>query len=120
MPPRCKRNSRGPAPPRARPAQRDALGGRTAAAADLLKLLGNEHRLLILCALSARREMSVGELVGQSGISQSALSQHLARLREDGIVAFRRDAQMVYYRIADRRAARVLERLGDIYCQEAE
>jgi DNA-binding transcriptional ArsR family regulator len=97
----------------------DALAEHTGAAAGLLKLLANEHRLLVLCLLSARGEMSAGKLVVESGLSQSALSQHLARLRADGIVAFRRDAQMLYYRMADTRASRVLDRLNDIYRGDA-
>lgn len=70
------------------------------AAAELLRVLGNEHRLRVLCALRMG-ELSVGRLAGRVGLSQSALSQHLARLRADGVVATRRDAQTIYYRIAD-------------------
>jgi ArsR family transcriptional regulator len=69
-------------------------------AADLLRMLANEHRLRVLCALKTG-ELSVGRLVERVGLSQSALSQHLARLRADGVVATRRDAQTIYYRIAD-------------------
>ena len=76
-------------------------------AAQLLKLLGNEKRLLILCFLAVRGEMTVGELVGVVKLSQSALSQHLARLREDGLVTFRRTSQTLHYRVADQRALRV-------------
>src|SRR5712672_1128699 len=85
-------------------------------AAQLLKLLGNEKRLLILCFLAVRGEMTVGELVGVVKLSQSALSQHLARLREDGLVAFRRTSQTLHYRVADKRALRVLQVLKEIYC----
>ena len=85
-------------------------------AANLLKLLGNEKRLLILCFLAARGEMTVGELVDVVELSQSALSQHLSKLRADGLVAFRRDAQTLYYRVADRRALQVLQVLKQIYC----
>ena len=60
--------------------------------------------------------MSVGQLVEAVGLGQSALSQHLAKMREEGIVATRRDAQTVHYRIADKNAARVLALLKDIYC----
>jgi ArsR family transcriptional regulator, virulence genes transcriptional regulator len=94
----------------------EALAAQAAAAARMLKLLGNEHRLLILCFLVAHKEMRVGELVSAVGLSQSALSQHLAILRADGLVTFRRDAQTLYYRISDLRAARVLKLLKDIYC----
>jgi DNA-binding transcriptional ArsR family regulator len=85
-------------------------------AAHLLKLLGNESRLLILCFLAVRGEMTVGELVDVVKLSQSALSQHLARLREDGLVTFRRDSQTLHYRVIDQRALRVLQVLKDIFC----
>src|ERR1700681_2928476 len=85
-------------------------------AAQLLKLLGNEKRLLILCFLSVRGEMTVGELVEVVKLSQSALSQHLARLRADGLVAFRRTSQTLHYRIADRRALQIIQVLKEIYC----
>jgi DNA-binding transcriptional ArsR family regulator len=85
-------------------------------AAQLLKLLGNEKRLLILCLLAARDEMTVGELVGVVKLSQSALSQHLGKLRADGLVAFRRNSQTLHYRVADKRALHVLQVLKEIYC----
>jgi DNA-binding transcriptional ArsR family regulator len=85
-------------------------------AAQLLKLLGNEKRLLILCFLAARGEMTVGELVGVVKLSQSALSQHLGKLRADGLVAFRRNSQTLHYRVTDKRALRVLGLLKEIYC----
>lgn len=86
-------------------------------AAQLLKLLGNEKRLLVLCFLAARGEMTVGELVDVAKLSQSALSQHLARLRADGLVTFRRNSQTLHYRVADKRAMRVLKVLKDIFCE---
>jgi DNA-binding transcriptional ArsR family regulator len=89
-------------------------------AAQLLKLLGNEKRLLILCFLAARGEMTVGELVGVVKLSQSALSQHLARLREDGLVVFRRTSQTLHYRVSDKRALRVLQVLKEIYCGDVK
>jgi DNA-binding transcriptional ArsR family regulator len=89
-------------------------------AAQLLKLLGNEKRLLILCFLAVRSEMTVGELVGVVKLSQSALSQHLARLREDGLVVFRRTSQTLHYRVADKRALRVLQVLKEIYCGDVK
>jgi ArsR family transcriptional regulator, virulence genes transcriptional regulator len=85
-------------------------------AAQLLKLLGNEKRLLILCFLAARGEMTVGELVDVVKLSQSALSQHLGKLRADGLVAFRRTSQTLHYRVADKRALRVLQVLKEIFC----
>ncbi|SEC45346.1 transcriptional regulator, ArsR family [Rhizobiales bacterium GAS188] len=86
-------------------------------AARLLKLLGNENRLLIMCLLAVRGEVTVGGLVEALELSQSALSQHLARLRRDGLIAFRRQSQTLHYRIADQRAAQILEVLKDIYCK---
>jgi ArsR family transcriptional regulator, virulence genes transcriptional regulator len=85
-------------------------------AAQLLKLLGHEKRLLVLCFLAARGEMTVGELVGVAKLSQSALSQHLAKLRADGVVEFRRTSQTLHYRVVDQRALRVLQLLKEIYC----
>ena len=69
-------------------------------------------------AWTAGTSLSVGALVEEVGLSQSALSQHLARLREDGLVAYRRDAQSLHYRIADPDVVRVLAVLRDIYCPE--
>ena len=89
-------------------------------AAQLLKLLGNEKRLLILCFLAVRGEMTVGELVGVVKLSQSALSQHLARLREDGLLVFRRTSQTLHYRVADKRALRLLQVLKEIYCGDVQ
>lgn len=85
-------------------------------AAQLLKLLANENRLLILCRLVAEREMSVGDIAAAVGLSQSALSQHLAKMRDDGLVATRRDGQTIFYRLADRNVARVLTLLKNIFC----
>lgn len=93
-----------------------ALERKAAEAAGLLKLLANENRLLILCRLALARELSVNDLADAVGLSQSALSQHLAKMREDGLLATRREAQTVFYRIADPNAARVLALLKDIYC----
>ena len=92
------------------------LERKAAEAAGLLKLLANENRLLILCRLAVAGEMSVGDLADAVDLSQSALSQHLAKMREDGLVATRREAQTVFYRIADPNAARLLALLKDIYC----
>jgi len=92
------------------------LQAKAAEAARLLRLLGNENRLLLLCHLVTAEEMSVGALAEALGLSQPALSQHLALLREDGLVATRRASQSVYYRLADPKAARVLALLRDLYC----
>lgn len=84
-------------------------------AAALLKALAHEARLMVLCQL-LNGEHSAGTLQDASGFSQSALSQHLARLREEGLVATRREAQTIYYRLADPNVARVLDTLAAIYC----
>jgi ArsR family transcriptional regulator, virulence genes transcriptional regulator len=94
------------------------LAEKAAEAAALLKSLSNEKRLLILCHLISEEELTVGALVDAVGLSQSALSQHLARLRSDGLVTFRREAQTLYYRIASPNTGRVIAVLRDIYCPE--
>lgn len=85
-------------------------------AAQILKLLGNEKRLLVLCFLAARGEMTVGEILDVVRLSPSALSQHLARLRADGLVTFRRTSQTLHYRVADRKALRLIQLLKEMYC----
>ncbi len=101
------------------PGDLGALPEKAAQAARLLRLLANENRLLLLCHLVAEGEMGVGTLAEAVGLSQPALSQHLAMLREDGLVATRREAQAVLYRLADPKAARVLALLRDLYCPPA-
>ena len=84
------------------------------AAARLLKLLASEQRLLLLCRL-VEGETSVGVLAEHAKLSQSAASQHLGKMRAEGLVATRREAQTIHYRLADPAAARVLHTLCDIY-----
>ncbi len=83
-------------------------------AARMLKLLASEQRLLLLCRL-IDGEASVGDLASHVGLAQSATSQHLAKMRAEGLVATRRDAQTIYYRLHDPAAMKVLETLCDIY-----
>ncbi|MBM3530929.1 MAG: helix-turn-helix transcriptional regulator [Alphaproteobacteria bacterium] len=92
------------------------LERRAGEAARLLKLLANENRLLILCRLVAEREMPVGALAEAVGLSQSALSQHLAKMRDENLVVTRREGQTIHYRIADPDARRILTLLKNIYC----
>ncbi|MES2710523.1 MAG: metalloregulator ArsR/SmtB family transcription factor [Pseudomonadota bacterium] len=94
----------------------EALQEKAAEAAQLLRLLANEKRLLMLCHLVTEGEMGVGALAEAVDLSQPALSQHLALLREEGLVATRKVAQAVFYRLADPKAARVLALLRDLYC----
>lgn len=84
-------------------------------AAALMRLLGNEKRLMILCQL-ADGERSVGELQTLVGLSQSSLSQHLALLRVEAVVATRRESQTIFYRIANPAAMRVIETLAELFC----
>ena len=92
------------------------LQEKAAEAARMLRLLANENRLLLLCHLAGAGEMTVGALAETIGLSQPALSQHLAKLREDGLVDTRKESQAVFYRLADPKAARLLEVLRDLYC----
>lgn len=92
------------------------LAAKAAEAARLLGALANERRLAILCEL-VDGERSVGRLVEAVGLTQSALSQHLAKLRAAGIVTTRRDAQTIYYRLASDAAGSVMKTLADIYCR---
>ena len=84
-------------------------------ASRLLKALANDKRLTLLC-LMVDGEQSVGELNAQVDLSQSALSQHLAVLREDGLVTTRREAQTIFYALAPGPAERIIATLHDIYC----
>lgn len=86
--------------------------------AQILKAIGNARRLMLLCKLVEHGERTVGDLVDDVGLSQSALSQHLARMREERLVAFRRERQTLWYRIADPRTEALLATLYQLYCQE--
>ncbi len=88
-------------------------------AALLLKSLSNEKRLHIICSIYDG-EKNVGELEKIVGLSQSALSQHLGRLRRDGIVKTRRDAQTIYYSIKSDEAHYIIKALRDIYCKDQQ
>ncbi|MBS0362570.1 MAG: winged helix-turn-helix transcriptional regulator [Proteobacteria bacterium] len=90
-----------------------------AQAAKLLRALSNERRLMILCQLT-EGERSVGELAPRVGLSQSALSQHLAVLREEGAVATRREGQTIWYRIDDPATMKVMATLAEIFCPPQE
>ncbi|NMP17947.1 MULTISPECIES: metalloregulator ArsR/SmtB family transcription factor [unclassified Thalassotalea] len=85
-------------------------------AGDLLKALSNENRLLILCHLG-EKEMSVGELNQCIDLSQSSLSQHLAKLRQEGLVKTRRESQTIYYSIANDVAIKLIQFLQKEFCQ---
>jgi ArsR family transcriptional regulator len=75
------------------------LAGKVGSVADFLQGLANRHRLLVLCVLS-KGEHSVGELIALTGIAPTSMSQHLAKLKAEGIVGFRRDHRSLHYFIA--------------------
>lgn len=85
-------------------------------AAAMLRTVGNEHRLLTLCLLIEQGEMTVGALHEYVPLSQSALSQHLAKMREEGLVTFRREAQTLHYRIDNPNVATLIGTLKTIFC----
>jgi ArsR family transcriptional regulator len=95
-----------------------ALERKAAQVAGLLGALANERRLMILCRLVEWGEGNVGALADAVGLSQSALSQHLARMRQEGLVAFRRDGQTLWYRIADPRVEELFAALHRLFCQD--
>lgn len=103
--------------PASRPLPRD-LRARAGDVADVLAALSNDRRLLILCTLVEEGEATVNALADAVGLSQSALSQHLARLRAEEIVTFRRDGQTLWYRVADKRIEGLLTTLHKLYCQD--
>ncbi len=95
-----------------------ALEQKTEEVAAVLKALANPRRLLLLCKLAEQGRMNVGQLAAAVGLSQSALSQHLAVMREERLVAFDRDGQTLHYRIVDQRLSALLDSLYQIYCAE--
>ena len=82
----------------------------------MMRALSHEARLLVLCELVAG-ERTAGELVARSGLSKSALSQHLAKLRDEGLVKTRRESQSIFYSIGDPKAAQLLGVLHELYCK---
>ena len=93
----------------------DAMQRNATDAVNLLKGLANESRLMIMCVLS-EGEVSVGQLNQRIKLSQSALSQHLAVLREQGLVQTRRESQTIYYSLAETAAMSIIELLHEVYC----
>jgi DNA-binding transcriptional ArsR family regulator len=88
--------------------------------AGILRALANERRLMILCKLVERGEDNVNSLAETVGLSQSALSQHLAKMREEGLVTYRRESQTLWYRIADPRIEDLFATLHRLYCRPLE
>ena len=88
--------------------------------ADILRTLANERRLMILCKLVEWGEANVTTLTEAVGLSQSALSQHLAKMRDEGIVATQRESQTIWYRIADPRIEQLFATLYSLFCKQAK
>lgn len=86
--------------------------------ADTLKAIGNGRRLMLLCKLVEHGEMSVSDLAREVGLAQSACSQHLARMRDEGLVSYRRQSQTLWYAIADARVETLLATLYQLYCTD--
>ena len=82
----------------------------------ILKAISNDKRLLLLCKIVEHGEVNAGALIGVAGLSQSAMSQHLAKLRDEGIVTYRREGQVLYYRLADERIKQLIITLHHLYC----
>jgi DNA-binding transcriptional ArsR family regulator len=97
----------------------EVLQERAEEAAELLASMANAKRLLVLCHL-VEGERSVGELAEIAGLSQPALSQHLAKMRLQGLVRTRRDGQTIFYSLASPAVASVLQTLYGIYCAVPE
>jgi len=103
--------------PRA-PADLATFEANAALVAGTLRALANERRLMVLCKLVEWGEASVGALAEAAGLSQSATSQHLAKMREEGLLAYRREGQVLWYRIAEPRIELLLGYLHKLYCTE--
>ena len=86
--------------------------------ADTLKAIGNARRLMLLCKLVEHGEVTVSDLARDVGLSQSACSQHLAKMRDEGLVTFRRESQTLWYAIADARVETLLATLYQLYCKD--
>ena len=94
-----------------------AMAVNVAQAEQLLKILANKNRLMILCSLQDK-EMSVSQLNEAVPLAQSALSQHLAALRKANVVATRRESQTIYYRVIDDNAVQLLSTLYSLFCKD--
>ncbi|POD96436.1 transcriptional regulator [Pectobacterium odoriferum] len=95
---------------------REFMQDGAAKAAVLLRAIGNENRLLVLCLLIEKGDMSVGALLEHIPLSQSALSQHLAKMREEGLISYRRESQTLYYRIENQDVEKIVATLKGIFC----
>lgn len=97
------------------PFSHDAMRNQSESASKLLKALANPQRLRILCLL-IEQEMTVGQINEKIELSQSALSQHLAILRDKELVTTRKQAQTVFYQVTDGPVTEIIQTLHDLYC----
>lgn len=95
-----------------------ALAAKSQDLVPVLKLLANQKRLLVLCRLAAVGETPVTALAQSVGLSRSAVSQHLTRLRKERLVTFRREGQTLFYALSGDHTARLLHALKEIYCPQ--
>jgi ArsR family transcriptional regulator len=93
-----------------------AFETKAARVAAVLKAVANQRRLMVLCRLIEAERATVGSLAEAVGLSQSALSQHLGVMRDEGLVTFDREGQQLWYRIADDRIHALFTTLYEIYC----
>lgn len=96
----------------------EVMEERAGEVAGILRALANERRVMILCKLVQAGEASVNTLAESIGLSQSALSQHLAKMRAEGLVTFRRESQTLWYRVADPRIEQLFATLHALFCAE--
>lgn len=96
-----------------------AMRAHAGEAVVMLKLLGNEDRLLLLCQL-AQQERTVSELEQLTGVSQPTLSQQLGILRREGLVSTRREGKFIWYQLTDARALQLMQALYQLFCQPGE
>lgn len=101
------------------PLDLQAMRAHASEAVAMLKLLGNEDRLLLLCQLSMQ-ERTVGELEQLTGITQPTLSQQLGVLRREGLVTTRREGKFIWYQLADERALQLMQSVHRLFCQPGE
>ncbi|WP_116135285.1 ArsR/SmtB family transcription factor [Trinickia diaoshuihuensis] len=97
----------------------EALRESAAQCCALLKAMAHEDRLLLLCQLTSG-EHNVGELEASVGLRQPSLSQHLGVLREEGLVAARRDGKYIYYSLASHEVVRIMQTLSELFCGKAK
>src|SRR6476646_12129472 len=96
----------------------EVMEARATEVAGILRALANERRLMILCRLVECGEANVNTLADAVGLSQSALSQHLAKMRAEGLVTYRRESQTLWYRIAAHRIEQLFSTLHRLFCEQ--